>query len=115
MNTVEIQGPFTIAVNDNSETGLRELHLGFKPAFQQQNLQNRISAVKTYLHELQSDIETENDANNQQGMITILQISQELLPHLESDEIPLDETIVIEIGPIQTSPFDDLLAGATLK
>jgi len=112
---VEIQGPFTIAVNDNNETGLRELHLGFKPAFQQQNLQNRLNAVKDYLSDLQKNIEAESDANNQQGMITIMQISQELLPHLKSDEIPLDETIVIEIGPIQTSPFDDLLAGATLK
>ena len=112
---MEIQGPFTIAVNDNNETGLRELHLGFKPAFQQQNLQNRLNAVKDYLSDLQKNIEAESDANNQQGMITIMQISQELLPHLKSDEIPLDETIVIEIGPIQTSPFDDLLAGATLK
>jgi len=112
---VEIQGPFTIAVNDNSETGLRELHVGFKPAFQQLDLQSRLSNLKDYLSDLQNSIEVETDANNQQGMITIMQISQELLPHLESDEIPLEETIVIEIGPIQTSPFDDLLAGATLK
>ena len=112
---MEIQGPFTIAVNDNSETGLRELHLGFKPAFQQQDLQSRLDAVKRYMSDLQKDIDTETDANNQQGMITIMQVSQELLPHLETDEIPLNETIVIEIGPIQTSPFDDLLAGATLK
>ena len=111
---MEIQGPFTIAVNDNSETGLRELHIGFKPAFQQQDLESRLTAIKTYLTELQQKIETETDANNQQGMITIMQISQELFPHLETDEIPLDETIVIEIGPIQTSPFDDLLRGATL-
>ena len=115
MNKVEIQGPFTIAVNDNSETGLRELHLGFKPAFQQQDLQNRIASVNTYLTDLQKSIDAETDANNQQGMITIMQISQELLPHLQSDEIPLDETIIIEIGPIQTSPFDDLLRGATLS
>ena len=112
---MEIQGPFTIAVNDNSETGLRELHVGFKPAFQQLDLQSRLSNLKDYLSDLQNSIEVETDANNQQGMITIMQISQELLPHLESDEIPLEETIVIEIGPIQTSPFDDLLAGATLK
>lgn len=112
---MEIQGPFTIAVSDNSETGLRELHLGFKPAFQQQDLQSRLASVKDYLSDLQKSIEAEADANNQQGMITIMQVSQEILPHLESDEIPLNETIVIEIGPIQTSPFDDLLAGATLK
>jgi hypothetical protein len=112
---MEIQGPFTIAVNDNAETGLRELHLGFKPAFQQLDLQSRLTMVNDYLAELQKNIDAESDANNQQGMMTIMQIAQELLPHLETDEIPLDETIVIEIGPIQTSPFDDLLAGATLK
>ena len=111
---MEIQGPFTIAVNDNNETGLRELHIGFKPAFQQQALEKRLAAIKVYLTELQEKIEAETDANNQQGMITIMQISHELLPHLETDEIPLDETIVVEIGPIQTSPFDDLLRGATL-
>ena len=115
MDKVEIQGPFTIAVNDNSETGLRELHLGFKPAFQQLDLSSRLNMLQDYLKDLQKDIEAETDANNQQGMITIMQISQELMPHLESDDIPLDETIVIEIGPIQTSPFDDLLRGATLK
>lgn len=112
---MEIQGPFTIAVSDNSETGLRELHMGFKPAFQQQDIQSRVTAVKEHLTDLQKDIETESDTNNQQGMITIVQIIEQLLPHIESDQIPLNETIVIEIGPIQTSPFDDLLASATLK
>jgi len=112
---MEIQGPFTIAINDNSETGLRELHLGFKPGFQQAELTDRISTVKEHLATLNKDIAAETDPNNQQGMITIAQITQELLPHLESNEIPLEETIVIEIGPSQSSPFDDLLRGATLK
>jgi len=112
---MEIQGPFTIAVNDNSETGLRELHLGFKPAFQNQPLDERIQATSDYLDSLQKDISAESDANNQQGMMTILQIVQQLLPHLKSDEIPLEETIIVEIGPNQSSPFDELLRGATLK
>ncbi len=112
---MEIQGPFTIAINDNSDTGLRELHLGFKPAFQQQDLDTRLNAVNTYLNELQQNIEATAEATEQQGMITIQQITQELLPHIASDDIPLDETIIIEIGPIQTSPFDDLLRGATLS
>ena len=112
---MEIQGPFTIAVSDNNETGLRELHMGFKPAFQQQDLQSRVAAVKKHLDDLQKSIDAESDSNNQQGMVTIVQITEQLLPHIESDQIPLNETIVIEIGPIQTSPFDDLLAGASLK
>lgn len=112
---MEIQGPFTISVNDNSESGLRELHLGFKPAFQQLDLKQRIEKLKQYVADLQAGINSETDASNQQGMITILQVVQELSPHLETDEIPLGEIIVIEIGPIQTSPFDDLLRSATLK
>ena len=112
---MEIQGPFTISVSDNSETGLRELHLGFKPAVQQQALKERLLGVKKYLSQLHQDISTETDTNNQQGMLTISQIVEQLLPHLESDDIPLEETIIIEIGPSQSSPFDDLLRGATLK
>lgn len=112
---MEIQGPFTIAVNDNSETGLRELHLGFKPGFQQQDLNARTSTLNDYLTALQQDISSETDETNKQGMTTILQIAQQLQPHLASDEIPLDETIIVEIGPSQSSPFDDLLRGATLK
>ena len=112
---MEIQGPFTIAVNDNNDTGLRELHLGFKPAFQKLKLQDRVTQLKDYLQTLEKDIQSETDANNQQGMLTILQITQQLQPHLETDEIPLNETIIIEIGPSQSSPFDDLLRGATLK
>ena len=112
---MEIQGPFTVAVNDNNDTGLRELHLGFKPAFQQLKLQDRMVHLKDYLQTLEKDIQSEADTNNQQGMMTILQIVQQLQPHLETDEIPLQETIIIEIGPSQSSPFDDLLRGATLK
>jgi len=112
---MEIQGPFTIAINDNSETGLRELHLGFKPGFQQLELAERLTTLNDYLASLNNDISTEADPNNQQGMIMIVQVAQELYPHLESNEIPLEETIVIEIGPSQSSPFDDLLRGATLK
>jgi len=112
---MEIQGPFTIAINDNSETGLRELHLGFKPGFQKLELAERLTMLNDYLASLNNDIATETDPNNQQGMIMIAQVAQEIYPHLESNEIPLEETIVIEIGPSQSSPFDDLLRGATLK
>ncbi len=112
---MEIQGPFTISINDNKETGMHELHLGFKPAFQQQAHADRMQTVKEHIADLQQQVKEETDESNRQGMITILQIIGELMPHLEADEIPLEETIVIEMGPSQASPFDDLLRGATLK
>ncbi len=112
---MEIQGPFTIAINDNDDTGLREIHLGFKPAFQQLELVQRIETLQTHLTELAAAIEAEADEANRQGMSTIHQIAAQLLPHLQADEIPLEETIIIEVGPSQSSPLDDLLRGATLK
>ena len=112
---MEIKGPFTVSIIDNHDSGSRELHLGFKPAFQQLELAARIDSLKMHLADLHSSIEKETDASNQQGMLTIFQVGSELLPHLENDEIPLEETIIIEIGPTQSSPFDDLLRGATLK
>lgn len=95
---MDIPGPFTIVMNDNSETGLRELHLGFKPEFQQLQKAERLTVLKDYLSVLHNDIANETDPDNQQGMITIAEIAQELYPHIESNEIPLEETVVIEIG-----------------
>ncbi len=112
---MEIQGPFTISINDNNDTGLREIHLGFKPGFQQQDLAARVDTLKTHLAELQDAIDGEANEASRQGMTTIFQIASQLLPHLQADEIPLEETIIIEVGPTQSSPLDDLLRGATLK
>ena len=112
---MQIQGPFTIEINDNNETGLRELHLGFIPEFQQAELQDRMQKLNEYLTELQQNIETEVDTANQQGMANILQIAQELSPHLAADEIPLEETIIIEFELTETSPINELIRNATLK
>lgn len=111
---MEIQGPFTLSLIDNSDNGLREIHLGFTPDFQQLGLTERVEAVKSHLSDLHQAIEAEIDAASQQGMMSISQIIGQLLPHLESDEISLDQTIIIETGPSQASPFDDLLRSATL-
>ncbi len=111
--SMQIEGPFNINVVDKSDSQSRELQLTFTTEFQNLSLDKRISEFKDHLIQLQQNIQsTEADAEKQ-GMLTILQIAEQILPHVESDEIPLQETIVIEIGP--SSPFDDLLRSATLK
>ena len=110
---MQIEGPFTIRVVDNAETQTRELHLSFTDEYQTQDHSTRVQSVRDHVQQLQSQIQAETDPSSLQGMTMILQITEQLLPHIESDEIPLDETIVIEIGP--TSPFDNLLSSATLK
>ena len=110
---MQIEGPFDIRVITNEDSQTRELHLSFTPAFQQQNLEQRLNEFRQHINDLQQSIHNTQDDATQQGMLTILQISEQILPHLEADEIPLEETIVIEIG--SASPFDQLLSGATLK
>jgi len=111
--TMQIEGPFNIRVVTNEDSQTRELQLSFTAAFQQMNLQQRMEDFRQHMSDLQQSVtDTEDDATRQ-GMLTILQISEQLLPHMEADEIPLDETIVIEIGP--SSPFDQILSSAKLK
>lgn len=107
---MQINGPFSISVNDNSDTQSRELHLSFKPAFQRQPLQLRLETVQTHLRDLQQSMDAEANDATRQGMLMMMQIIEELYPHIEQDEIPLDETIVIEMGA--SSPLDKLLQGA---
>ena len=110
---MQIQGPFKINIIEASSGLGKELQLSFTNDFQQLNYDDRITEFTNHIDTLKQQINATNDAANQQGMLTILQISEELLPHLAEDEIPLDETIIIEIG--QTSPFDHLLDSAKLK
>lgn len=110
---MQIEGPFSISVIDNSDNQSRELHLSFNSEFQAQTPDARTESFTQYMQQLQQDIDQEQDANTQQGMLMILQISEQLQPHIAADEIPLSETIVIEIGP--SSPFDHLLDKAIIK
>lgn len=110
---MQIDGPFTIQMIDNADSATRELHLGFTAQFQQLDSEKQLQQYRQYITQLQNDIAKTDDEANRQGMLTIQQVAEQLLPHMEQQEIPLDETIIIEMGP--TSPFDDLLNGAILK
>ena len=108
-----IEGPLNINVVDNSGSQSRELEITFTLEFQALDINARVSDFKNHIAQLQQTINKTSDSSEQQGMVAILQICEELLPHVEADEIPLNETIAIEIG--QSSPFDQIMASATLK
>lgn len=110
---MQIEGPFTVRVIDNTDNQSRELQLSFTQQFQAQKIDERIASFRQHIVDLQNTIQQEPDPNSQQGMLMILQISEELLAHIEADEIPLNEMIVIEMGP--SSPFDHLLDKAIIK
>ena len=103
---MEITGPLNIGVLDN-DTGGRELHLSFKPEFRILNLQQQTESFQAFISTLINQIQKLDASDiNRQGMTTILQICEQLKPHIESNELPLEETIVVNI---QThSPFGNI-------
>ncbi|HEB81882.1 MAG TPA: transcriptional regulator [Gammaproteobacteria bacterium] len=106
---MEISGPLSIGVLDN-DNGSRELHLKFRPEFRVLNLPQQTEAFQSFIQTLTAEINKldENDANRQ-GMLTILQICEQLKPHIDANELPLEETIVVNI---QTqSPFGNIRLG----
>jgi hypothetical protein len=110
---MQIDGPLRISIVNNDDNQSRELQLNFTDAFQQQSAEQRIASFREYLQRLQQDLQQSQNEAEQQGMLTVLQIGEQLLPHIEQDEIELSETISIEIAP--ASPLEQLLSGATLK
>lgn len=104
---MEINGPLKIGVID-TDSGNRELHLGFTAEFRAMNATQQNVAFRRFIAELSQEITQLDEKDpNRQGMMTILQISEQLLPHIEANEIPLEETIVVDL---QThNPFGNIV------
>ncbi len=103
---MEITGPLNIGVLDN-DTGGREIHLSFKPDFRVLNLQQQSASFQDFIRTLINEIHKLDESDvNRQGMTTILQICEQLQPHIDANELPLEETIVVNV---QTqSPFGNI-------
>ena len=68
------------------------------------NIAQQTDAFQRYIHDLINDISRlDPDDPNRRGMLTILQVAEQLMPHVEANEIPLEETIVISLQ--QDTPF----------
>lgn len=103
---MEITGPLNIGVLEN-DTGGHELHLSFKAEFRVLALPQQSEKFQAFIKTLINEIHLldESDANRQ-GMTTILQICEQLQPHVDANELPLEETIVVNI---QThNPFGNI-------
>jgi hypothetical protein len=101
-----IDAPFKIGILDSAMGG-RELQLDFTEEFRRLNLAQQADEFSNYIHRLINEISRLDEDNaDRQGMITIMQIAEQLQPHIEANEIPLEETIVIELQ--QNSPFGNI-------
>jgi hypothetical protein len=101
-----IRGPLKIGIVD-TDNNQRELHLDFTQEFKSLNLSERCDSFKDFINTLKTEIDTlDENAPDKQGMLTIFQISEQLRPHIESDEIPLEDTIIISINA--DNPFGNI-------
>ena len=103
---MKITGPLKIGILEN-DLGGREVHLDFNNDFRILNLSQQIDAFRAFIANLAKDIDAlDNDNPDRKGMLTIYQICEEIMPHLEANEIPLEETIVVSFQ--SENPFGNI-------
>lgn len=102
--------PFTIQYFEDPQTRRREIHLSFTPEFQFMEQPQRVQVYKSYIEYLIAKAQQSQDETEQKGVITILQIAEQLFSHIQADQIPLHETLVVEMGEnAEGSSLDELL------
>ena len=112
---MDAAAPFDISVQD-PKPDLRELHFSFTDDFQKMAVDQRLEALRAYVESLIKQAETVVDAESQRGIITVIQITEQILPHIQSDSLPLQEVLIVEIGgAAEGSSLDDLLGKARLN
>lgn len=106
---MQTDAPFDISVHDPSPQ-LRELHFSFTAAFQQMDVGQRLESIRQYVLSLIEQAKVAKDPSTQKGIMTVVEISEQLLPHIQSDTMPLEQTLIVEIGDAgDGSSLEDLL------
>jgi len=104
-----IKIPFNIGFNDDD--GSRQLQLSFTAEFRRMEQPQRLKTYKDYMEQLIAQAQLAEDENSQKGIITVLQIAEQLFPHLQAEQIPLEQTIIVEMGDdAEGSSLDELLS-----
>ncbi|MCK4710278.1 MAG: hypothetical protein KAU21_16795 [Gammaproteobacteria bacterium] len=102
---MKIDGPLSINVQDDDVQNKRTLEITFNDEFQQLKLSQRVSEMKKYIQSLfQNSQSLEDGQADKQGLLLIMQICEQLLPHLQQDELDLAETISFEMGLAGAQP-----------
>lgn len=108
-----IEGPMNITIGDPADGQGRVLAITFKPEFQALDTAGQGAEFREYLQSLSNNISEIKDENDRTraGMLIVQQFAEQLLPHIESGELALDESMVIQIRQeSQISALTDLLA-----
>lgn len=95
---MEIDGPIRVGVVEPSPEGNYELHISFADDFQGLELAQQGPVFRSYLAELYEVVQKPDlDERTRQGMLLIQQVCEQLAEPVARGEIPLSETLVVEI------------------
>ncbi len=107
---MDINGPLKVSVVEPSPEGNYELHIDFVDEFKNAAPEQRSQGFAVYLAELNSNLAGgELDERTTQGILLIQQICEQLAPVIQTDELPLNETLVIEVQRAPGVNLVDLL------
>lgn len=96
---MNIDGPLNLNVTKDEVQHKRTLEITFKQEFQTLSLEQRSQELKRYIQSLYQSAQTFKDGNAEKtGLELIMQLSEELLPFIQQDELDLEETIKLEMA-----------------
>ena len=94
---METPVPFSISVQDPTPQ-LREMHLTFSTDFQSMTIDQRLESMRSYIESMLVQAKATSNVNSQRGLMMVIELTEQLLPHIQSDSMPLQETLIVEIG-----------------
>ncbi len=107
---MDIEGPVQIKIGEPADGQGRLLLLSFRPDFVAKPPPERAAAFAGYLQELTRGVADPNlDEANRQGMLIVQQVAEQLLPHLQADDLDLEQEMIIQIRPQEAAAISDLL------
>jgi len=107
-----IEGPLRISVVNPEDGQGWMLVIAFKQEFQAMGIPEQAVQFREYVQDLNATIYGlgSADEQNRAGMLIIQQIVEQILPHIESGDLVLEENIIIQIQQnSQVVALSDLL------
>lgn len=108
---MEIEGPLSIEITDDTVKNSRKVEVNFRPEFQTITVQQQCSRMKNYIQQLNLYAQSlDRESADYQGVQLILPLCEEVLPYLADQSIDLSETISLEldIGAASSQPYINL-------
>lgn len=96
---MKIEGPLTLGITDDEIQNKRTLEINFKPEFQQLKSSEQVSELKTYIQALYQNAQAiDEDHADRTGLLLVMQVCEQLLPHIQEQQLDLNETIELEMS-----------------